>query len=472
MFATRLLRINLTPRALALTTTAPRMGGGGRRFNPDYSKPFQEGIDAMPPGGIEGKEMGFIPVKTFNTYTMHGKRNLFRAVLAFWAVIYFINKVKGSAAAAAEEARIAEISSKIKAIKKSNPGNIAMNVFDIEWFKGLKEKDQKALLQIVNSGLENPDSEMGCYAMNPSDYDKFRKFFKPALEKYHKVNLDERTHITSWDLNTVQGLPADGKLDVSKFGLGPLSMRIRTGRNLQKFPLAGSMSKNDRVEMEKAMGAVFKELIANPAFGGEYVSLTPGHPNQISDARYNELVKQHIMFKNMANDSFLVQAGIASDWPHGRGCYFSADRGFIIWVGEEDHLRIMCMKKSTCINEVFDRLKAAIDVTEKLIPGGCAKSKDFGVVTSCPTNMGTGMRASVHLKLPNLTKDGTDTKAKEICKPFGLGVRGLGGEHTPIGADGTVDISPKARFCITEAEIAGALYKGVEKVWRAEQAAK
>ena len=41
-------------------------------------------------------------------------------------------------------------------------------------------------------------------------------------------------------------------------------------------------------------------------------------------------------------------------------------------------------------------------------------------------------------------------------------MRGLGGEHTPIGADGTVDISPSARFCITEAEIITALYKGIK----------
>merc|ERR1712061_252083 len=177
----------------------------------------------------------------------------------------------------------------------------------------------------------------------------------------------------------------------------------------------------------------------------------------------------HIMFKDMSADSFLVDAGIACHWPHGRGCYFSTDKGFIIWVGEEDHLRIMAMKKSTKINDVFDRLKAAIDVVEKLIPGGCAKSNDFGVITSCPTNMGTGMRASVHVQLPKLTKDGTDVKAKEVCKPYGLGVRGLGGEHTPIGADGTVDISPKARFCISEAEIACALYKGVKQVWNEEK---
>ena len=48
------------------------------------------------------------------------------------------------------------------------------------------------------------------------------------------------------------------------------------------------------------------------------------------------------MFKDMSADPYLLSAGIASDWPHGRGCYVSADNGFAIWVGEEDHLRIMC----------------------------------------------------------------------------------------------------------------------------------
>merc|ERR1712168_257777 len=333
---------------------------------------------------------------------------------------------------------------KILAIKESNPGNIAIASFD----------------------------EAAFNAMSPTDYDGFYDFFKKALGRYHKVNLDEKKHNNDWELKGKEGLPADGVLDVSAFGIKePLSMRIRTARNLKKFPLAGAMSEEDRKNMELAMGPVFDSLIANPDFGGNYFSLTPGHKNHIDEAKYQELVKAHIMFKDMSADSFLVDVGIAAHWPHGRGCYVSEDKGFIIWVGEEDHLRIMAMKKSLKINDVFDRLKAAIDKVEDLIPGGCAKSKDFGVITSCPTNMGTGMRASVHIKIPNLTKGGSDEKAVAILKPYGLGVRGLGGEHTPIGADGTVDISPKARFCISEAQIAIALYKGVEKVIAEEKKA-
>ena len=109
------------------------------------------------------------------------------------------------------------------------------------------------------------------------------------------------------------------------------------------------------------------------------------------------------------------------------------------------------------MNDVFDRLKKSLDKIESIEGLKFAKSDQYGYVTSCPTNLGTGMRASIHIKIPNLTKDGTDKKAKEICKPLGLSVRGLGGEHTPIGADGTIDLSPSARFAIKESEIIIAL---------------
>ena len=149
----------------------------------------------------------------------------------------------------------------------------------------------------------------------------------------------------------------------------------------------------------------------------------------------------------------------------------SDDEQKIIWIGEEDHLRIMVMKKGFLINEVFDELKTMLDLVETLDGLNFAKDDQYGYITSCPTNLGTGMRASVHVKVPNLTKDGTDKGAKDVAGPLGLSVRGTGGEHTPIGADGTVDISPRARLFIKECEIVEALYKGVELLMAAEAAA-
>ena len=311
---------------------------------------------------------------------------------------------------------------------------------------------------------------MGCYACQPEDYDRFKPFFSKALAKYHKVAEDAK-HVNDWSLDGVEGLPEGGVLDIAALGLPELSMRVRVGRNLKAFPLPGAMTKEDRCNMENFMLKAFETLIENADYGGKYCSFTPDHPNFVDEAEYQALVDAHIAFKDMSADSYLLSAGIAADWPHGRGVYISEDKGFIIWVGEEDHLRIMCMEKGTVLNKVFDRLKGALDVVNGIEGLEFAVSPDYGVVTSCPTNLGTGMRASLHIQLPNLTSDGTDAATKAIAKPLGLSVRGLGGEHTPIGADGTVDISPSARFCIKEAEIITALYKGIEQLKAAEDAA-
>jgi creatine kinase len=380
------------------------------------------------------------------------KRNLFEQINAEEQRGAIGYTVKKPGAAALEKAAT---------IRKSHPHNLAAKHFTEEYLNSLSEKDQRTFLKITRSGMDNPDSTMGCYAMNPGDYDKFKPFFSKVLAGYHKVAEDAK-HVNNWDLSSVSGLPEDGKLNIMELGLPPLSMRVRVGRNLADFPLPGAMFQEDRIKMENKMSEAFNVLIKMPEYGGQYYSLTPGHPNKIDDAKYQELVKAHIMFKDMAADSYLNSAGISSDWPFGRGCYVSEDKGFIIWVGEEDHLRIMCMKKGSVLNDVFDRLKTALDVVNGIDGLEFATSSDYGVVTSCPTNLGTGMRASVLMQIPKLTSGGTDKKAKAICKPLGLSVRGMGGEHTPIGSDGTCDISPSARFCISEAEIIKALYDGIK----------
>ena len=170
------------------------------------------------------------------------------------------------------------------------------------------------------------------------------------------------------------------------------------------------MDKDERIQFEKTMLKAFQALMKNPEYGGNVYSLSPDwgkqfgklrkNPNLISAKRYQELVDAHVMFKDMDDDPFLKSAGISSDWPYGRGCWQSADTQCIIWFGEEDQLRIMCMKRGTKLNEVFDRLKKMLDVVEK-IPGiTFARSDKYGYVTSCPSNLGTGMRASVHVKVP------------------------------------------------------------------------
>lgn len=237
-------------------------------------------------------------------------------------------------------------------MKTSHPDNLMAKHFDVDYFKTLSPGDKKGLLQCCRSGIANPDSKMGVYAMQTTDYERFRPFFSSVLADNHGVSTASK-HANSWDLTAVDGLPADGLLDLEKLGVPALSMRVRVGRNLNGFPLPGAMTHADRVQLEKKMCAAFDKLRAMPEYGGRYHSLTEGHPDKVGNDEYDQLVAEHVMFKDMSDDPYLAASGISGGWPSGRGCYVSEDRGFIIWVGEEDHLRIMCMEPhGTILNEV------------------------------------------------------------------------------------------------------------------------
>ena len=186
----------------------------------------------------------------------------------------------------------------------------------------------------------------------------------------------------------------------------PSSQILATGSSDHKCRVFSAFIEN--VDFEQTTG----QFAAAQDFGdGEK------NPNLITPEKYAELVKKHVMFKDMAADTYLASAGIADDWPYGRGCWQSDDKQCIVWFGEEDQLRILCMAKGYILNSVFDRLRSALEMVESIDGIEFATSEKYGYVTSCPSNLGTGMRASVHLKIPNLTTDGTDTKAKAVAKP-------------------------------------------------------
>ena len=354
------------------------------------------------------------------------------------------------------------LSQQIDGIRSNYPENIMARHFDAAYFNSLSPELQERLTRVIISGVKNPDSQMGAYAMHPDDYDVFQPYLDKLIRDYHGIEGNLR-QTSDWDTGGALDLTA---IDAS---LADTSMRVRVGRNLSDFPLPGAMNRDDRISFENTMVAAFEKLMKNPDFGGSYVSITPGSSYQISDEQYRQLVAEHKMFKDMSADTYLSVAGISSDWPYGRGMYISADEQFIVWVGEEDHLRIMAMKRGSLLNEIFERLHASLNFLET--QGlNFARSPSYGAVTSCPTNLGTGMRASLHVALPRLTQNGSNVDVlKPIARKLGLSVRGAGGEHTAAGEGGIVDLSPSARLMITEGQIARKLFDGVNALWALEK---
>lgn len=311
-------------------------------------------------------------------------------------------------------------------------------------FDQLKDKETSSgikLDQIINSGLENLDSGIGVYAGDKESYKIFASLFDPIIKEYHGFNQDQ-VHISDLDLN---------KLDISNLDSNNefiISTRIRVGRNLDGYALGTTISKEKRDEIELKVSNILNSF--DDELKGKYYSLS-----NLSNEDKQNLIEDHFLFK--AGDRFLESAGLNRDWPSGRGIFHNNEKTFLVWINEEDQLRIISMEKGGDIKRVFTRLVKAINSIEKNLP--FSYDKHLGYITSCPTNLGTALRASVHIKLPKL---GSNMDLfKSICEQYHVQIRGIDGEHSK-SKSGIYDISNKRRLGISEIECIKDMYNGVK----------
>jgi len=173
-----------------------------------------------------------------------------------------------------------------------------------------------------------------------------------------------------------------------------VSTRIRVGRNLADFPLGPGVTKEQREEIMK------KVVAACDTFEGDLKgTFYPLEGMKPEDQK--QLIEDHFLFKE--GDKYLEACGLNRDWPSGRGIFHNDAKTFLVWVNEEDQLRIISMQKGSGIREVFARLSKAANHIETVAK--FAHDNHLGYITSCPTNLGTALRASVHIKLPKLSAD-------------------------------------------------------------------
>jgi protein-arginine kinase len=194
---------------------------------------------------------------------------------------------------------------------------------------------------------------------------------------------------------------------------------------------------------------------------GNYYPLTG-----MEESIRQQLVDDHFLF--VSGDRNLTVAGMERDWPEGRGIFHNAAKTFLVWVNEEDQLRIISMQKGGDVKGVFERLAKGIKAVGDSVKAESGKdfqiSPKFGYIHSCPTNLGTGMRASVHVDLPGWTKDSVDA-LKARCDGMGLQPRGTKGESG--GQTGhTYDISNKHRLGYSEVQLVQTMIDGVNTLWK------
>ncbi|HKL01144.1 MAG TPA: phosphagen kinase [Desulfotignum sp.] len=298
----------------------------------------------------------------------------------------------------------------------------------------------------IQSGQKNHDSSIGIYAGDAESYTLFREIFDPVITSYHQITGPVR-HTGELALLDTADLDPDGDFIVSS--------RVRVARNLAAHAFPPHISRQDRQCVEKQILDALKLLPA--PLKGCYHPMGELEPEQIP----RECLAGRAF---PPGDRFQEAAGIIRDFPLSRGIYTSEDKKFMVWINEEDHLRIICMERSGHLVRVFNRLATALEMLGQYLV--FAAHPDLGYLNACPTNIGTAMRAGVHIRLPKLEKQ--PEMMKKLARDHGLQIRGTAGEKTQVTGS-VFDISNFRRLGVSETRIIQDLSFGIAALIKKEK---
>eukprot|EP01052_Picozoa_sp_SAG31_P046044 SAG31_NODE_8649_length_1414_cov_1.184791_1_plen_288_part_00 len=188
------------------------------------------------------------------------------------------------------------------------------------------------------------------------------------------------------------------------------SISMRTARNIRGFRLPPSCTKKERRAVEKiVVQSLVKVGALDENMLGEYFPLENSYswkdkPGGIDVDEAATLRKNNILFEEPTSP-LLVSGGFHREWPDARGVFCNAPQNFFAWINQEDHVRFICNEMSSDVNGVFSRLyKTLHDISNSLKED----SHEFmwtdrlGYVATCPSNLGTGLRIGMMMKLPKL----------------------------------------------------------------------
>lgn len=193
-----------------------------------------------------------------------------------------------------------------------------------------------------------------------------------------------------------------------------ISSRIRLARNVARFPFLSRANVKQKKELELTVRNKIKDADITPDIC--YVNLA-----DITSVDRLFLVERHLISREHAGGE------------GERGVAFGKEETISLMVNEEDHLRIQVIRSGFELREAWKTIDEIDNKLEKRL--NYAYNSRFGYLTACPTNVGTGMRASVMLHLPALGMTRHIEKVFNAVAKLGLVVRGLYGEGTQVSGD-------------------------------------
>ncbi len=221
-----------------------------------------------------------------------------------------------------------------------------------------------------------------------------------------------------------------------------VSCRTRLARNLGKYPFVSRLESPAAEELCARM----RELLVRQRIDGETIWI------EIPDAP--------VITRLLLRERHLVSRDLAPNDPRkkvrpGRAVAFGERETVSIMINEEDHLRMQSLAPGLALEESFRRLRDIDTMFEQ--EAGYAFSEELGYLTGCPTNVGTGLRASVMLHLPALGLVRSELeKVFTAAQRTGLAVRGMYGEGSRAAGD-FYQISNQVTLGRTEEQLLGDL---------------
>ncbi len=187
-----------------------------------------------------------------------------------------------------------------------------------------------------------------------------------------------------------------------------VSTRIRLARNLDKTPFPNTLK--DTKEITEKIKSAILDSNSTLAKDFDFINL-----DNTSPIRKQAMAEEHLISPVMCEGK-------------GKSVLISKDKTMSIMLMEEDHIRLQIIKDGYVLDEAYSLASKVDDVIEENL--NYAFDNDFGYLTACPTNTGTGMRASVMLHLPALTMTDNISRVISSAGSLGIEVRGLYGEGT------------------------------------------
>ncbi|MES1909230.1 MAG: hypothetical protein MHM6MM_002004 [Cercozoa sp. M6MM] len=317
--------------------------------------------------------------------------------------------------------------------------------------KGIRTNETGTTIEdVVKSGVEMPKSKIGAYATDEESYWRFSQLFYSIIADYHN-NYNAYWSEHHSDLNPKK---LYHRMDTEKMERYVLSTRIRVGRNIRGLGLTPGQNAWQRAQVAE----IAKDALQffRGELEGEYMPV-----KDMSDQLRQELERDHLMAGN--DDPYLKAAGVYKDWPVGRGVFVNNAKNFAIQVGAEDSFRLISQEPGANFRRVFSRMVHGLSTLEKGITSlgyEYSWNRHLGFIQSCPSNLGTGLRCSVHVRLPNLVKS---KRLNELIEKLQLELRSAVDEHAELTGD-VVEISNKIRLGYTEVELVNKLIRGVEQL--------